>query len=71
LTVWPTGPFYFAHSYFVQPDAADVAVGMTDYGGRYGSMVQSGNVLGTQFHPEKSGPIGLRMLENFCRLCEK
>lgn len=63
--------FYFAHSYYLQPDSADVAVGMTDYGGRYCSMVQSGNVFGTQFHPEKSGPVGLVMLENFCRLCEK
>ena len=63
--------FYFAHSYYLRPDSADAAAGLTDYGGRYCSMVQSGNVYGTQFHPEKSGPVGLTMLENFCRLCEK
>ena len=61
--------FYFAHSYFVQPDDPGVVVATTDYGVRYASAVQRGNVFGVQFHPEKSGPVGLAMLANFCRLC--
>ncbi len=61
--------FYFAHSYYAQPDEAGVAIGSTEYGVRFASAVQEGNVFATQFHPEKSGPTGLRMLENFCRLC--
>lgn len=62
--------FYFAHSYYVVPDEADAAVGTTEYGHRFASVVQSGMVFGTQFHPEKSGPVGLKMLSNFCELCE-
>jgi glutamine amidotransferase len=61
--------FYFAHSYFAQPGDPDVVVGSTEYGVRFASAVQRGSVFATQFHPEKSGPAGLRMLENFCRLC--
>jgi glutamine amidotransferase len=60
--------FYFAHSYFVQPDDPAVVVGATDYGHPFTSAAQKGRVFGVQFHPEKSGPTGLRMLENFCRL---
>ena len=63
--------FYFAHSYYAQPDDAAVVIGSTEYGVRYASAVQKGNVFATQFHPEKSGPTGLRMLENFCRLCRR
>jgi glutamine amidotransferase len=61
--------FYFAHSYYALPDEAGVAIGSTEYGVRFASAVQKGNLFATQFHPEKSGPLGLRMLENFCRLC--
>jgi len=60
--------FYFAHSYYVVPADDGVSVGMTDYGGKFASVVQKGNVFGTQFHPEKSGPIGQKMLANFCKL---
>ena len=63
--------FYFAHSYYLAPADETVVIGRTDYGGPYASAVQTGSVLGTQFHPEKSGPVGLRMLANFCRMCEK
>ncbi|MBM4031650.1 MAG: imidazole glycerol phosphate synthase subunit HisH [Planctomycetes bacterium] len=63
--------FYFAHSYYAQPDEAGVAIGATEYGVRFASAVQEGNVFATQFHPEKSGPTGLRMLGNFCRLCRR
>ena len=60
--------FYFVHSYYAQPDAESTVVGMTDYGVRFCSMLAKGNVAATQFHPEKSGPLGLRMYANFVRL---
>ena len=60
--------FYFVHSYYTQPDDEASAVGMTDYGVRFCSMLAKGNVTATQFHPEKSGPLGLRMYDNFVRL---
>lgn len=57
--------FYFVHSFHVVPEDADIAMTSTDYGYRFVSGVQCGNVIGTQFHPEKSGMFGLRLLENF------
>ncbi len=60
--------FYFVHSF--HPDPADPAVilGTTDYAGLvFASMVGRGNLAATQFHPEKSGPAGLALLENFTR----
>ncbi len=62
--------FYFAHSYYVVPNDPAVAIGVTDYGKTYASAVQKGNVFGVQFHPERSGPVGLEMLTNFYRLCK-
>jgi imidazole glycerol-phosphate synthase subunit HisH len=60
--------FYFVHSYYVDPaDPADV-VGETDYGVTFASIVSRGNVFATQFHPEKSAGIGLRIYRNFVRL---
>ncbi len=57
--------FYFVHSYYVAPtDASDVLT-TTDYQVRFASSIQRGNVIATQFHPEKSGPEGLAVLENF------
>lgn len=54
--------YYFVHSYVVEPDdAADVAA-VVDYGERFPSVVVRGNVWGTQFHPEKSGPDGLALV---------
>ena len=63
--------FYFAHSYYVEPEDTGVIVGVTDYGGSFVSAVGRGNVFGVQFHPEKSGPRGLAMLANFCRICDE
>jgi glutamine amidotransferase len=63
--------FYFAHSYYCRPSDDHAAIGKTEYGFKYASAVQQGNVLGTQFHPEKSGPVGLKMLENFAGLCRE
>jgi glutamine amidotransferase len=60
--------FYFVHSYYPEPDDAALVLGETDYAGvRFASMVGRGNLAATQFHPEKSGRIGLRMLANFAR----
>ena len=56
--------FYFVHSYYCQPDPTTV-IGCTDYGVKYCSALQSGQFWATQFHPEKSGPSGLRLLSNF------
>ena len=62
--------FYFAHSYYAEPANPAAAVGSTDYGRRYASTIQQGSVFATQYHPEKSGPVGLKMLANFVRLCK-
>ncbi|HUK25390.1 MAG TPA: imidazole glycerol phosphate synthase subunit HisH [Terriglobales bacterium] len=57
---------YFTHSYRVPLLEATVAE--CSYGGRFSAAVERGNLFGVQFHPEKSGPVGLRLLDNFCRL---
>jgi glutamine amidotransferase/cyclase len=57
--------FYFVHSYHVVPDDASVILTTTDYGYRFVSAVQRGQLIATQFHPEKSGPAGLKVLKNF------
>jgi glutamine amidotransferase len=56
---------YFVHSYTARPGDPRAVLCTTDYGGRFPSIVASGSVVGTQFHPEKSGDVGLRMLSNF------
>ena len=57
--------FYFVHSYYVAPDDDTVILTLTDYGCEFVSSIQKGNIIATQFHPEKSGSSGLRILENF------
>jgi len=58
--------FYFVHSYYPSPTDAALTIGATGYAGvTFASMVGRGNVAATQFHPEKSGRIGLRLLANF------
>ncbi|MDB5035026.1 MAG: imidazole glycerol phosphate synthase subunit HisH [Chlorobi bacterium] len=59
--------FYFVHSYFAAISPQTVAV--TDHGGEFSSVVACGNIRGVQFHPEKSGPAGLRLLRNFIEHC--
>ena len=58
--------FYFVHSYCFHTDRPEDAVGVTDYFGDFVSIVAAKNVVGTQFHPEKSQGSGLKLLENFC-----
>lgn len=58
--------FYFVHSYYPAPADAGYTIGRTDYAGvDFSSVVGRGNLVATQFHPEKSGRIGLRLLRNF------
>ncbi len=57
--------FYFVHSYHVVPEDRSVVLTTTDYGYEFISGIQKGNIIATQFHPEKSGEVGLRLLTNF------
>lgn len=59
---------YFVHSYFCLADDPNVIAAGTEYGISYASVVEKDNVWGAQFHPEKSGDDGLRMLKNFLQL---
>ena len=60
--------FYFTHSYYVQPQNRAHILGDTDYGFSFTSAVKKRNLYGVQFHPEKSGPAGLRLLSNFGKI---
>lgn len=57
---------YFVHSYFAQ-DCADSLAAVTDYGEMLTAAVEKGNIFGCQFHPEKSGTVGLKILDAFCK----
>ncbi|PIE70693.1 MAG: imidazole glycerol phosphate synthase HisHF [Deltaproteobacteria bacterium] len=57
--------FYFVHSYHVVPQDPEVILSTTNYGKPFVSSVQKGNITATQFHPEKSGDVGLRVFSNF------
>ena len=60
--------FYFVHSYYPAPSDPAYVSGETDYADvRFASIVAKGNLFATQFHPERSGRIGLKLLENFTR----
>ena len=56
--------FYFTHSYYMECDPA-VVVGVTEYGAKFVSAVADGNIMGVQFHPEKSHRFGMGMLQRF------
>lgn len=60
--------FYFVHSYFVEPQDDSVIAARTEYGQRFVSMIARGNLFATQFHPEKSQTVGLKLLHNFATL---
>ncbi|MEO0529512.1 MAG: imidazole glycerol phosphate synthase subunit HisH [Planctomycetota bacterium] len=60
--------FYFVHSYHVVTDDESIIATETDYGGPFCSSVWRDNVYATQFHPEKSQAVGLRLLKNFAEL---
>jgi glutamine amidotransferase len=63
--------FYHVHSFVPVPSDADVALGISDYGVEFASVVGRGNVFGTQFHPEKSSRDGIALLANFVRVCAR
>lgn len=66
-----TGDYvYFVHSFMANPAAQDDLAAVADYGVRVPAMVARQNLFGSQFHPEKSGQTGLRMLHNFAKLTE-
>ena len=63
----PAHPYlYFAHSYYAP--VVDATAATCDYTTLYTAVLESGNIFGVQFHPEKSGPIGLRVVRNFVGL---
>lgn len=64
----PGEPFYFVHSFVADPTPEEL-IGTAEYGGRFGCVAGKGKVFGVQFHPEKSSRAGLRLLENFSRIC--
>lgn len=61
-----TSDFYFVHSYVICPEDNSVIKAVADYGIKVPSVVQFSNIYACQFHPEKSGKYGLKILENFC-----
>lgn len=61
---------YFVHSFMAVPAEEGDLAAVTDYGARVPAMVARGNLFGCQFHPEKSGKVGLAMLKNFAKLTE-
>ena len=61
---------YFVHSFMAKPSDENDLAAVTDYGTRVPAMVARGNLFGCQFHPEKSGEVGLQMLRNFAKLTE-
>jgi imidazole glycerol-phosphate synthase subunit HisH len=60
--------FYFVNSYYPIPDDPSLAIGACDYGVPFTAAIVRDNVIATQFHLEKSGAAGLKLLDNFCRL---
>ena len=65
--VGPDDEFYFVHSYYPDPQDPDTVIAITDYGVSFTSIVGLNNLFATQFHLEKSGPAGLKILDNFCK----
>ena len=59
---------YFVHSYVICPGDQSVIKASADYGIKIPAVIQSGNVFATQFHPEKSGEMGIQILKNFCEI---
>ncbi len=59
---------YFVHSFFPQPEDESIMATRTDYGGEFASSIWKDNTFATQFHPEKSQEVGLKLLRNFVEL---
>ena len=63
--------FYFVHSYYAAPDDRSLVAGETEYGISICSVIARGNLVATQFHPEKSGEVGLKVYDNFIRMARE
>ncbi len=63
--------FYFVHSYYAEPQDRSLVAGETEYGIQICSVVARDNLVATQFHPEKSGELGLKIYDNFIKMAEK
>ena len=59
--------FYFVHSYYADFENDALVLGTTEYGTNFCSVATRDNLIATQFHPEKSGPVGLKLYDNFVR----
>ncbi len=68
ITVQDNAFFYFVHSYYCIPENKKVIIATTEYGVEFASAVQWRNFYGVQFHPEKSGDDGMKLLARFCAL---
>ena len=60
--------FYFVHSYYPSPEDGSIVAVKADYGIEFTAAVSKGNVFASQFHPEKSSSLGLKILRNFAAL---
>ena len=63
--------FYFVHSYYAEPAEPELTLGQADYGIDFAAIVARENVVATQFHPEKSADLGLRLYRNFGRIAAR
>lgn len=62
---------YFVHSYYLQAENPELVAARCEYGILFDAAIESGNIFATQFHPEKSGAVGLQILKNFVEVAEK
>ena len=62
---------YFVHSYYLNAENKDIVAAQSEYGVTIDAAVSYENVTATQFHPEKSGEVGLQMLRNFAEMCKE
>ena len=62
---------YFVHSFRAKPTSNDIITAESDYGIKVPAVIEKDNFFGTQFHPEKSGKIGTKMIQNFLDECKK
>jgi len=65
LSIKDKSYFYFVHSYYCQASEEKIIIGSTEYGINFTSAIEDKNIFGVQFHPEKSGENGLKLLKNF------
>jgi len=64
--ITPADEFFFVHSYYPSPEEEKRVIAVTEYGMTFPSVIGLKNLIAMQFHPEKSGEAGLRILKNFC-----